>query len=358
MKKIAFLLSLLLPFVVAKADTTPLANAIKNGSVRAELSSEGGFNGRCLRLTVRNKTKKTLSLQLPAGQYLMPDDSSMQRLLSSETLLFTLKANDKAAYKFYAFCSQQHRHSPKLNATFRIGKRASKAIAELAELVEQRKLNGDFAAQEAVWCLTDNAPVQNIMSRNAADELALRQYVAAIKGIDLTKIPTIKRTPQIYEEVGRQNKKLLLDRDTVNYNTANTQGIIKNMKIRAADKVGTTKIDPTGAHTQDIKAAQAVRTAADQAEYEAQKALQGTSVKEIKGILVVDVATPCRIAIEILKPSGEVLSEVYKSSDVVQGKGKFPYKYQEFGLPKGIYAIRAINIATKQVLKTETAIVD
>ena len=68
MKKISIILVILMLAVAAFATPTPLTTALKNGQVQATLRSEGGFATKCIRLTVRNKTKKTLELQLAAGQ--------------------------------------------------------------------------------------------------------------------------------------------------------------------------------------------------------------------------------------------------------------------------------------------------
>ncbi len=358
MKKISVILTVLILAVATFAAPIPLTTALKNGQVQATLRSEGGFARKCIRLTVRNKTKKTLELRLAAGQYLVPRDTAMQRMLLSETLLLTLTANATADYVMYAFCAQQHHSCPLTNAVFSIGARAPKPIAELAELIEQRKLYDKLVAQEAVWCLTDNAKIYHILSENAADELALRQYVAAVKGIDLTKIPAVKRTREVYQEVGVQRKQYLPDRDTVNYNTTNTQYIIKNMKVRAADKTGDTETDPTGDKTQEIKAAQGTRNTQDNADYEAQKALQGAKVKEIKGVMSVNIVAPCFVAIQIISPTGALLQQVYQSQDVVQGKAKLPYSYQEFNLSSGIYQVQLIDVATKRVLQTDTVFGD
>ena len=74
-------------------------------------------------------------------------------------------------------------------------------------------------------------------------------------------------------------------------------------------------------------------------------------MKEISGVLQVTVPQPAKIRIVLLNPAGEVLETVYKSEDYVQGKGKFPYKYQALGLPTGEYILRVLG--DEKVLKEE-----
>ena len=59
MEKISIIFIGLMLAVAAFATPTPLTAALKSGQVQATLRSEGGFARKCIRLIVRNKTKKT-----------------------------------------------------------------------------------------------------------------------------------------------------------------------------------------------------------------------------------------------------------------------------------------------------------
>ena len=71
--------------------------------------------------------------------------------------------------------------------------------------------------------------------------------------------------------------------------------------------------------------------------------MENWTVNEIVGSLTVNIKQPSKIRVVIVSPSGEQLSEVYKSEDVVAGKAKLPYKYQKYNLPRGVYKIQVID---------------
>ncbi len=353
--RILILFATLISSLSANAQTKiALRDAISRKLVKAELVSTGGFAQSCLTLTIWNKTKKAITIELLAGEYLEPDDDGEQRLLVGQTVELLATANQKPAQtKVFAFCSQLTKHSPKVGGIFKNKETAPKPIYELANLIDKGKYLSS-AAQEAVWCLTDNANVQWIMSDNAAEEKALREYVAAIKGIDLASLPKIKRTPEIVNEIGKQNKKIVLDRDY----TDRTGGEIgkkieEKRKAVRNNTVGAEKTDDTKSEEgKKIKETQKKRDSRDKEAYKKQKEVEKLGFIDINGKLEVDIPSPCILTIEIINPEGKVLKEVYKSNDPVQGRATFPYKYEDYGLPKGDYIIRASG--NGRVLKEKT----
>ncbi len=210
-----------------------------------------------------------------------------------------------------------------------------------------------MTAQEAVWCMTDNANIQWIMTNNSQEEKDLREYVAAQKGIDLTKLPKITRTPQIIEEIGKLNKKVVLDRDYTDRTGGETGKKIEEKRKQVRENVsGAEKTDDTQSEAgKKIKETQKKRDERDKTDYKAEKERDKLGFAEISGTVEVDVKQPAILKITIFKPNGEFLQEVYKSQDAVQGRAKLPYKYQDYGLPKGDYLIKVS--ANDKVLKEE-----
>ncbi|MEY4927672.1 MAG: hypothetical protein RI894_2108 [Bacteroidota bacterium] len=320
-----------------------LRDAINGKLVKAELVSTGGFAQRCVTLTIWNKTKQPLRIELLAGEYLTPNNEGEQRLLVGETVELLATADKKAAKAVvFAFCSQLSHHSPEAGGIFTNKEAAPKLIYDLASLINKGKYFS-FAAQEAVWCLTDNGNLQWVMSENAAEEKALREYVAAVKGIDLTKLPVIKRTPEMIDEIGKQNKKIVLDRDYTD-RTGGEAGkkIEDKRKAVRNNKIDAERTDDTKSEAgKKIKETRKKRDSRDKEDYKAEKEAEKLGFIDLSGKLEVDVPRPCILIIEIISPEGKVLKEVYKSSDPVQGQAVFPYKYEDYGLPKGDYTIRA-----------------
>lgn len=304
--------------VATKPQKMNLREAINKQLIRAELVSTGGLASLCINITIWNKTKKPISIELAAGEYLTPEDPAQQQLLVAKTVELVATTNEKpVTASVFAFCSQLHQSSPRRGTIFSNKKTAPKQIFDLAKLIETSNYLS-YAAQEAVWCLTDDADIRWIMSNNSQEENELRAYVAAIKGIDLTKLNDVPRTPTLLLEVGKQTKTIVLDRD---YKTDDSK-------------------NPAGKR---IKETQKTRDKRDMADYKAEKAAAANGFMTIEGVMELNLTEPCLVTIEIISPDGKKIAEVYKSQDVMQGKGKFPYKFQEYGLPKGDYMIRAVG---------------
>ena len=309
-----------------KVQKISLREAINKQVVRAELVSTGGLASWCINITIWNKTKKPISVELAAGEYLKSQDPTQQQLLVAKSVELVAAGGEKSVTaSVFAFCSQLHRSSPRRGTIFSNEKTAPKQIFDLAKLIETGNyLSG--AAQEAVWCLTDDADIRWITTDNRQEEKDLRAYVAAIKGIDLMKLQEAPRTPTFLYEIGKQKKTIVLDRD---YKTDDSK-------------------NPAGKR---IRETQQGRDARDRADYQAEQAAAALGFLTIEGVMELNLTEPCLVCIEIISPDGKKLAEVYKSQDVMQGKGKFPYKFQEYGLPKGDYMIRAVANVNGKVLR-------
>jgi hypothetical protein len=305
-----------LPNIAEAQKRFSLRDAILKKIVTAEFKGLGGFNNKAVELVVNNKTKDDVEITFDAGEFLQPSSATMQRLLTAEAIVLTIKPKQTAQQKIYAFCSQHSKGSPALGVSFSPTGKAGRNLCSLMELVIAKKYY-TYAAQEAVWCLTDNNDIQWLMSNNTQEEKDLRELVAAAKGIDLSKLPKVKRSNYTYEFVGRQTKRPKLD-------------------IDYTDRTG-------GEKGKKIENAQKARDVEDEKTYKEAKEMENWTVNEIVGTLNVAIKQPSKIRVVIVSPSGEQLVEVYKSEDVVAGKAKLPYKYQKYNLPRGIYKVQVID---------------
>ncbi len=153
----------------AKADT----------AYHAESSSH---YGPCIALELSNTSTAQLSLSLDYGYRLVPDDSSLQTMMVTKTLLVKLLPRQKKSYRVFAMCTEAHDGGPSSDSRFKLRNRASGNLFALAELINRKNYQSD-AAQNAVWCLTDDYDLQTIFSTDTVMMYNLRRFVAKAKGL-------------------------------------------------------------------------------------------------------------------------------------------------------------------------------
>ena len=198
MNKKYILLLLFFVYSVSKSEaTSKLSEAIQKKLVTVSLkgakqdtSFHGEYSshyGPCMALEISNSSASELNLNLEYGYKLEPEDSSLQTMLVTQTLMVNLQPKQKKSYRIYAMCMEAHDGGPSPDKKFSLGKRNSGTLLGLSELLNRKKYQGD-AAQNAVWCMTNNYELQSIFSDDTVMMYDLRKFVARAKGIDQTKI--------------------------------------------------------------------------------------------------------------------------------------------------------------------------
>ena len=169
------------------ANAISLEEALKKGSISLTITSHNGeYYGECIAITIYNKTSHKLSIEIEPGYYLYPDDSTEQRMIIAEQMMFALQGNDSLQKTVNAFCTQMHDDSPSLNSGFSLGKKAKDYLLDLTKLVNKHKYFG-IAAQNAVWCLTDNQDIFTINSPDETENNILRGFIYKATGQSLMK---------------------------------------------------------------------------------------------------------------------------------------------------------------------------
>jgi hypothetical protein len=161
-----------------------MAGAKQDTSFQGEYSS---YYGPCMALEISNTTNEVMNLNLEYGYKLVPVDSSLQTMMVTQTLIAKLQPKQKKNYRIYAMCTEASDGSPSPDKIFKMGNRFGGNILSLAELLNRKKYQGN-AAQEALWCLTDNHNIQSIFSDDTVMMYELRRFVVKAKGIAMDKI--------------------------------------------------------------------------------------------------------------------------------------------------------------------------
>jgi hypothetical protein len=198
MKTNCFLLGLILLYADARAEASyKISEAIQkklvNVSMRgakADTSFHGDYSshyGPCMAMEITSAAGESLNLNLEYGYKLVPDDSSLQTMIVTQTLIVKLQPKQKKNCRIYAMCTEAHDGGPSSENAFVLRNRATGSLLELAGLLNRKKYQGD-AAQNAVWCLTNDYQLHSIFSPDTAMMYDLRRFVAKAKGIGLDKI--------------------------------------------------------------------------------------------------------------------------------------------------------------------------
>lgn len=170
-------------------DTLTLKEALKKKMIsvvvhgtrkgpRAMLSHS--YYGKCMQLEVKNLTDSTLNLKLETGRTLNCDKETVQNMMITKDLIFTLKGKKSGTYKAYAMCVQEHKSSPDSHDTYQIGELADNNLLQFAKIIEKYNFQ-DNAGQNAVWVFTDNNDTTAIYGTNLDEARILKKYVKKYK---------------------------------------------------------------------------------------------------------------------------------------------------------------------------------
>jgi len=160
--------------------------ALKKGFVKMHIAGSGGHTGSVIRMKIDNLTARPLELKVEAGRRIDSKDSTEQDLLITKTELFTLGPRQSKKLKLNGMCCQAHHSSPDSGDGFLVGKMADSNLIKLASYIDKNHWYTESSAQEAVWVLSDNNPMESISGDDATGK-ALQQFVSKLTGRALPK---------------------------------------------------------------------------------------------------------------------------------------------------------------------------
>ncbi len=158
------------------SDTISMQDAIQNKLIALTAKSAGGFTGECILFTLQNKSSQNLLLHLEAGRFMLPSDSTRQRMIITREQFITVKPNSTETAKSYAMCTQMHKSSPAQKTTFTMGNMADGILLKLVEIISRNNFQ-TMAAQSSVWAVSDNNDITDVYSNNQQEMITLRQFV-------------------------------------------------------------------------------------------------------------------------------------------------------------------------------------
>jgi hypothetical protein len=138
----------------------PGLTAVVRGSGR-------GWYGDSLQVFFENQTGETHSVKIPLGLRLVPEDTSVQTMITAGGETITISPGSSSSL-IKAFCGEQHDHAPGTSDVFHPDGFVDSPLMETVRRINQSETYNS-TAQDAVWNHTDN---KDISENDAARDLA------------------------------------------------------------------------------------------------------------------------------------------------------------------------------------------
>lgn len=185
MKKIIVVVFICLSCIITKdcfSDTISIQDAVNKNLITCTVKSIGGYIGQCVLLDIANKTVEDILIHVEAGRFMMPSDTTKQRMIITKDYFFLVNKNSSDTLKSYAMCTQMHNAAPSKNMLFKIGNMAEGNLLKLVQIISKNNFQ-THAAQSAVWTVTDNNDITDVYSNDKNQTIILRSFVNEFKTV-------------------------------------------------------------------------------------------------------------------------------------------------------------------------------
>lgn len=183
---------------VIPAHATSLLEALKANQVSmSAVKNDNSFFDKGLSLQLRNKTTKTLNLNIDPAMIFEPTDSDQQNLVIIHDEVIVLKAGEEQTIPVQSFCAKAYGGAPETNMTFNYWKQGDETMVKLLRYIVTNKVNTNLA-QHAVWVLTDKHSLSNVYTGHENDEA--KKLVEYLAGLLHTTPPTM----YVYHRINEQ----------------------------------------------------------------------------------------------------------------------------------------------------------
>lgn len=138
-------------------------------------------------IKITNKTNQLIKLIISAGDMLITPTTSTQNLIITKTEEIQIQPHQSISKNLFALCAEKHDGCPGSETQYAPGKKATGNLLAMAEYLDENKLYDDDVAQNAIWCISDNAELSQIEHSNKTIERDLQTMIAKHQNLDLEK---------------------------------------------------------------------------------------------------------------------------------------------------------------------------
>jgi hypothetical protein len=170
-------------FTISPDGASPLLlnKAIKDGFVKSDVKSLGGYSGDCLTLTLKNLKSVPISILIPSGTIFEAADPEVQNLIVVKERLIVLKSNESKSTVLIGFCSNAPKKSPPVGIVYKPIDSASQNLKKISEYLNKSEFS-EHAVQSAIWCVTDGNYLSEVYDENPEKSKDLRTEISKITG--------------------------------------------------------------------------------------------------------------------------------------------------------------------------------
>lgn len=159
-------------------------------------------------IKITNKTNQLIKLIISAGDMLITPTTSTQNLIITKTEEIQIQPHQSISKNLFALCAEQHDGSPGSETQYAFGNKATGNLLAMAEYLDKNKLYDDDVAQNAIWCISDNADLSRIEHSNKTIERDLQTMIAKHQKLNLEKELIKIKANRLANNQGIQRKRI------------------------------------------------------------------------------------------------------------------------------------------------------
>lgn len=134
---------------------------------------------------LKNNLKQGIELLVNAGQLLRTSHTDAQDLVVTRTELFVIKPGQVLKAELWSMCIEATNRCPSSSDPYQSTGMATGPLLAMAETINKEQLWGSAAAQDAIWCITNQHPLRSIYHENPEVVRMLQMKVAEARGENL-----------------------------------------------------------------------------------------------------------------------------------------------------------------------------
>lgn len=147
-------------------ESMSVLEAVKQKLITVKATGRGGYNGKCLSMTIKSLSNKLLNINIQAGTIFDNTEDWQQDLMVVEEQMIALNPKNTDFVNLQTVCIQPINGSPALGVSFLLAKIAEGHLLKLAQFISEKKYFTS-TAQSAVWSVISGSGMGDIYGEDS-----------------------------------------------------------------------------------------------------------------------------------------------------------------------------------------------